>query len=325
MQNRSTKMESTSDSVAQKGPHSIKRRPSGGIFASEVFGFPVSNNQFSVLQTVQPAESQSQLQREEGLVDPRSTRLSRLATQRAEDRGTLADRGFLATVPVYRDAQGILASGYCVDPVVSETCSQFFTHSLPTYPSDILYSQSVGPVQNLLGNGAIFDDALYNMDVNDVACMERKCNKRISVAGPERSAGRLGHTPIRHDLACGKHVEDSCAGQDWSAGRPGNRPFGASNTACPSPITACSGPYGTAYVQSHHTGPNTHEEKSASSSMQRQPQDQSISQPTASSSGRPAVEDRASPATVALHSHRPPYFAGGENEDVHVWTSIISH
>ena len=51
------------------------------------------------------------------------------------------------------------------------------------------------------------------------------CNKRISDAGPERSAGRPGHTPIRRDLACGKTIEDSCAGQDWSAGRPGNRPL----------------------------------------------------------------------------------------------------
>ena len=56
-------MESTQDTVAQKGPHSFNRRPSGGISVSEVYGFPVSNNQFSILQTVQPAESQSQSQR----------------------------------------------------------------------------------------------------------------------------------------------------------------------------------------------------------------------------------------------------------------------
>ena len=84
-------MESTQDIVAQKGPHSLNRRLNGGISASEVFGFPVSSNQFNVLQTVQPAESQSQPQREEGLVNPRSTRLLRLAAQRAKDQGTLAD------------------------------------------------------------------------------------------------------------------------------------------------------------------------------------------------------------------------------------------
>ena len=114
-------MESTSDSVAQKGPHSIKRRPNGGLSISEVLGFPMSNNQFSVLQTVQTAEFQSQSLREEGLVDPRSTRLTRLAARRVEDQGTLAHRGFPATVLVFRDAQGTLASGYCVDLVVFET------------------------------------------------------------------------------------------------------------------------------------------------------------------------------------------------------------
>ena len=62
------------------------------------------------------------------------------------------------------------------------------------------------------------DDALYISDVNDVACTNDQCNKMISDAGPERSAGR-----------------------------PGNRPFCASTVACPSPNTACLGPYGTAY------------------------------------------------------------------------------
>ena len=37
-------------------------------------------------------------------------------------------------------------------------------------------------------------------DVNDVDCTDFEiCNKRISYAGPERSAGRPGHTPIRRD------------------------------------------------------------------------------------------------------------------------------
>ena len=43
-----------------------------------------------------------------------------------------------------------------------------------------------------------------------------------------------------------------------------------------------------------------------------------------SSSRRPAAEDRASPATVALHPRKPPYYCGGLGEDVHVWTSIVS-
>ena len=126
--------------------------------------------------------------------------------------------------------------------------------------------QSVGHVHYLLGTGASDDDALYSNDVNDVACTEDPCNKRISYAGPEWSAGRPGHTPTRRRLACGKTIEDSCAGQDWSAGRPGNRPFGASTAACLSPHTACIGPSGTASSQPHYTGPNTREETSMASS-----------------------------------------------------------
>ena len=133
-----------------------------------------------------------------------------------------------------------------MDPVVYEISSQFFSHSLPAYPPDILESQFGGNVHYFLETGVVVDDALYISDVYDVACTDGTCNKRISDAGPERLAGRPGHTPIRRELACGKTIEDSCAGQDWSAGRPGNRPFGASSAACPSPITACLGPYGTA-------------------------------------------------------------------------------
>ena len=126
---------------------------------------------------------------------------------------------------------------------------------------------------------------MYNIDVNDVACTKDLNCKRISVAGPERSAGRPGHTPIRRELACEKNIEDRVVGQDWSAGRPGIRPFGAIIPTCSSSITACSGPYGTAHVQPHHTGPNPREEKFASSSTRRQPrhEDQDIiSQPVAS-------------------------------------------
>ena len=207
-------MKSTSKKAAQKGSQLCNHRPSGGNLASEVFGFPVATNQFRVLS---PTESQSQLQREEGLVDPRSTRLSRLVAQRAEAQGTMGDGEILATVLIERDAQGTFVSDDCVDPVVSEFSSQIVSHSLPACPPDIMESQSGGNVHYLLGTGAIFDDALYYHNVNDVACTDETCNKRISVAGMERSAGR-----------------------------PGNRPFGASSAACPSPITACLGLYGTA-------------------------------------------------------------------------------
>ena len=173
-------------------------------------------------------------------------------------------------------------------PLESENEPTFF-HSLSVSAPDILESQSGGPVQNLLESGANVDDALYSMDVNDVACMDRICNKRISDAGPERSAGR-----------------------------PGNRPFGASSAACPSLITACLGLYGNASRQPHHTGPNTREETYTASSTTGRLRDQSTSQPAASSSRRPTAEDRASPATVALYPRRPPYFCGGQDEDVHI-------
>ena len=168
---------------------------------------------------------------------------------------------------------------------------------------------------------------MYGKDVYDVACTFQSCNKRISDAGPERSAGRPGHTPIRRTLACGQNIEDRCAGQDWSAGRPDLTSFGASSAACPSSQTACIGPYGTASTQLHHTGCNTREETSilASSTSGLPQQDYiSTSQPEASSSRRHAAEDRASPATVVLQPRRPPYFCGGLDEDVHVWTAIVS-
>ena len=62
----------------------------------------------------------------------------------------------------------------------------------------------------------------------------------------------------------------------------------------------------------------------ASSTTGRPRHEDSIGQHNASSSRRPAAKDRASPATVALHRRRPTYFCGGQDEDVHVWMSIVS-
>ena len=86
-------------------------------------------------------------------------------------------------------------------PLKSENEPTFFD-SLSVQSSDILRVQSGDNVQNLLETGVTVDDALYISDVNDVACTDGNCNKRISVAG-----------------------------QEWSAGRPGNRPIGASDAA----------------------------------------------------------------------------------------------
>ena len=61
----------------------------------------------------------------------------------------------------------------------------------------------------------------------------------------------------------------------------------------------------------------------ASSTTGRVRDQPSTSQPAAMSSRRNAADDHASPAMVVLQPRRPPYFCGGLDEDVHVWTSIV--
>ena len=182
----------------------------------------------------------------------------------------------------------MLSEGVAEDlvPLESENEPTFF-NSLSVSSSDILKVQFGDNVQNLLEPGVDDDDALYNSNVNNVACTDGTCSKRISVAG-----------------------------QEWSAGRPGSRPIGARDAA--RNTQKCLGPYATRDTVQPHTGHNTHGPRQASS--RPRPEDQgSTNQPTASSSRRPsAAEDRASPATVALHPHRPPYFCGGKDDDVHV-------
>ena len=164
-------MKPVSGNSAQRRPQSSHRRPSGEIPASAVFGFPVSENQFNILQYTEPAVSQSRVQREDGLIDPRTTRLSRLqAARRADDQETLAIRGIFNTVPTFSDEQGIVTSGSRVDPVSSGLHPTFFHSYFSASPPDILESQSGGNVQNLLESGVVVDDALYYGDVNDVAC-----------------------------------------------------------------------------------------------------------------------------------------------------------
>ena len=283
------------NSDAPKGSKQPSQFPRVQIPSNEVNGFPVSVNQFQILEDSRSAESTSSRQVQDSLADPRTTRLvQQRAAKREAGQGIATTEGIFDIVPLVRDAQGTIDSGKRVEPAASRIRSKFFPHSLSVLPPDILESQSGGVVQNLLEPGVMRDDALYIHDVNDVACKDDICNKRISYAGLERSAGRPGHTPFRQKLACEKTIEDSCAGQDWSAGRPGNRPFGASFAACPSHITACLCPYGTASRQPHHTGPNTHEETSAlaSSTTGLPLQQGSTSQHQARSSKRHAAEDR---------------------------------
>ena len=319
--NRSLPMKSKSDSVTPKGPQSSRRRISGRINVSEVYGFPIVENQFAVLQSDQSTKSQLSTQREGGLVDPRTTRHLRWATQQAVDQEAKTKQAESATVSSSSNTQGISNSETNVNPAVLEDCSQFFIgHSFSASSADILPVQSVEHMNYLLDSGVKDGDG-------DTLYSDLKCNKRISFAGPERSAGRPGHTPTRRILACGKLLEDSYAGQDWSAGRPGNRPFGASSAACLSPHTACLGPYGSAPQQQQKTGPNTRKEKlvtSSSSSPRRFRESTSQHEITSSEGFAAAAEEKnASPAKVALHPRRPPYYCGGLDDDVYVWTSIV--
>ena len=180
-------MKLRSDSRAQNSPSSAHHCPSGGTTIETVLGFPVNANQFNVLESTQTAESQCPREEEMGLVDPRTTRHLRRAASRAETRGRQADVQQPATVHYSSDAQG--TSGTCVEPVASESCSSFFVqNSFSTSLVDILSLQSAGPVHYMLGTGDVVGDAMYEKDVKDVACAFKSCNKRISDAGPERSA-----------------------------------------------------------------------------------------------------------------------------------------
>ena len=182
--NRSLPMKSKSDSVTPKGSQSSRRRISGGINVSEVYGFPIVENQFAVLQSDQSTESQLSTQREVGLVDPRTTRHLRWATQQAVDQEAKTKQAESATVSVHRDAQGTSISRTCVNPVVSGISPSFFVqNSFSASSPEILDSQTGGPIHYLLESGAVVGDALYYSNLNEVSCTDRTCNKRISVAG----------------------------------------------------------------------------------------------------------------------------------------------
>ena len=107
-------MKPTSNNDAPKGLKQPTQFPKTEIPSVAVFGFPVLVNQFQVLQDSRSAESTSQSQREDRLVDPRKTRLVRLqAATRTMEQGTLGNvssEGIFDNVPPVGDAQGILTS-----------------------------------------------------------------------------------------------------------------------------------------------------------------------------------------------------------------------
>ena len=300
--------------AAPVGPQPTQNRPSSVLPSSEVFGFPVAVNQYSAFSEQSAVESNSQVQGVETLVNPRTTRLQRFqAARQAAARGSQQNEGILDWFQsANSDVQGIVDCG--IIPGTSETPYSFNSLSVQNFELES-------------GNFVDANDALYIKDLKDVECTVGHCNKRISTAEPEWSAGRPGHTPIRRDFACVSQLEDSRAGQEWSAGRPGLRPFGARLLACTPSAPACIGPYGTAtQTIPHHTGPNTRT-ASIPSKLPRQEGQDNINQlyttNATSTSQTHAAEDRASPAMVALQPCRPPYYSGGLDEDVYTWTSIV--
>ena len=239
-----------------------------------VLGFPVTPNQFSIL--TEDEVTNSELGQDQRLEDPGQTRAQRQLTSSSVGvQGTVLSEGVSEEFV----------------PIEIENEPTFF-NSLSVSSSDILRVQSGDNVQNLLETGVVIDDAMYSMNLNDVACTDGICNKRISVAG-----------------------------QEWSAGRPGNRPIGAREAA--RNIETCLGPYATRETVQPHTGHNIRGPGQASSRPRKEDQD-NTNQLRASTSRRfSAAEDRASPAIAALHPRRPPYFCGDADDDIHVWTSIV--
>ena len=97
-------MKPASENAAPRRPNQSTRCPQIEIPSSSVFGFLVSENQFQFLQESAFAVSQSLVQIEDKLIDPRSTRLSRLrAARRFEDQGTLSNKGISHTIPQMQD------------------------------------------------------------------------------------------------------------------------------------------------------------------------------------------------------------------------------
>ena len=67
---------------APREPQQPTQLPKTEIPSSSVYGFPVSSNQFQLLQESQPAVSTSPSQIQDRLIDPRKTRLARLQATR---------------------------------------------------------------------------------------------------------------------------------------------------------------------------------------------------------------------------------------------------
>ena len=99
-------------SDAPKGNRQPSQYPRAQIPSNEVYGFPVSSNQYQLLEDSRSAESTSSKQVQDRLVDPRTTRLERLqAAKRDAGQGTyrnLLAEGIFETVPPGNYAQEFL-------------------------------------------------------------------------------------------------------------------------------------------------------------------------------------------------------------------------
>ena len=131
-------MDSNSDPVIPKEPHTSSRRVGGGKNVSEVYGFPIAVNQFAALQENQPAESQRSTHRGVGLMDPRTTRHLRWAAARTDNQEAKTKQAVSAIFPIENPAQEIFDNGTCVAPVAVGNSSQFIPYSFPASSSDIL-------------------------------------------------------------------------------------------------------------------------------------------------------------------------------------------
>ena len=177
------------------GLQSSRRQHSGTSVPSTVFGFNLSENQFQILNSDQTASSpRSTEQHQEGLIDPRTTRQWRWSTRGTANQEIKTEEGQLATVQ-HSYAQGTSSSGNFVHPVAIDYSSQFVNSFSAGSSVPYMLESGVG-----VSGG---DFSLYSDQI---------CNKRISYAGPERSAGRPGHTPTRRIFVCDENIEDSCAG-----------------------------------------------------------------------------------------------------------------
>ena len=132
-------MKPVSKNEAPRRPQQSTQHPRTEIPSVSVYGFPVSVNQFELLEESQPAVSTSSSQIPNRLVDPRTTRLARQRAARGiTGQGTSSNEGIFDTVPLVRDAQGKLTNGDCVETLASTNEPKFFPHFLSISAPNVL-------------------------------------------------------------------------------------------------------------------------------------------------------------------------------------------